>query len=56
MAGHTTNGAAPLPAAGGSRRAVSVISLISWPCTRPSPSSRSATTEARTKEITGCPR
>src|SRR5258708_3288305 len=28
MAGHSTNGAAPLPAAGGSRRAVFVISLI----------------------------
>jgi hypothetical protein len=28
MADHSTNGAAPLPAAGGSRRAVFVISLI----------------------------
>jgi hypothetical protein len=30
MAGHPTNGTPPLPAAGGSRRAVFVISLISW--------------------------
>ena len=28
MSGHSTNGAEPLPAAGGSRRAVFVISLI----------------------------
>lgn len=57
MADHSTNAAAP-PIAGGPRRAAFATSLISWlpRLSKGLDSEGRAQGQARTKEITGCPR